>query len=196
MRSARLTKLLTRVVHGGYEATEMNDEDLPPGLEQAGSDDEDEDGSDDSSDDASFDEPGMDVDAAEDDGDSHESEEYSYSLDSPTSAPSPKPAVGPSRLSISNFDDPSTSVGARSPKRTGRRTEVDDDFFALDEFNQQADDLAESRGLDDDDLGEDEVDLFAPVGGLEGAEDNEDEDEDDGGEDLGAMGDIMSVPHF
>ncbi|KAK4050413.1 U3 snoRNP protein [Microbotryomycetes sp. JL201] len=89
-------------------------------------------------------------------------------------------------LSLDNFDDRESAPTAKSG---GPSSEVDDDFFSLQDFHQQTDagEFEMSRmmrgetGEDEDDEGADAVDLFTDVKGksLDGDDEDDDDEEED-----------------
>ena len=85
-----------------------------------------------------------------------------------------------SALTLSSFDDPSSTLAPRGRKATGPPSSVDSGFFSLHDFHVQTDEgefeMAKAlRGEFDEEDEDDGVDLFAAVGG------SDDEDLDNAG---------------
>ena len=114
------------------------------------------------------------------DSDSDEEEE--------TNAREPADLDPTSALTLSSFDDPSSTLAPRGRKASGPPSAVDSGFFSLHDFHVQTDEgefeMAKAlRGeFDEEDDEDDGVDLFAAVGG------SDDEDLDNAGSSFPSLG--------
>lgn len=158
-------------------------------------------GDDDDDDDASVDEEEeddgeeMSDTGSEGEEDDFESEEYSRQLnalsedDESDDKEKEQRTKGKKRLSLDNFDEPTDEGQSGTKKRKGKASAVDDDFFSLADFHQQTDqgEFEMERALrgevdddDDDNVKEDDFDLFADPSTLH--DDNDDEDDGEAAE--------------